>query len=65
MILKIKADDEMNARIYLDGKELNRVTEIKITMGAGYPHYATITFMPTEIDLEGNFNIFLRTQLIK
>jgi len=62
MKLKIIAPDVMgrHTKIFLDDKELTHVTDVDISLQAGSLNTATITFIPTEIEVEGEFGIRTR-----
>jgi hypothetical protein len=46
----------LGTEVYLDDKRLAYVTAVKVELGWGSANSATITFCPTEVDLEGQFD---------
>ena len=42
-------------KVYLDDKELKMVCAVNVDMRVGQVNSATIEFIPTEIDIEGDF----------
>jgi len=45
------------AQIFLDGRELKNVASIELSLMANEVNRATITFYPTEVRLEGEFDV--------
>ena len=52
-----------HTKIYLDGKELEKVFDVKVGLNVHEVNKATISFYPDEIDLEGDFKIARRSSL--
>jgi hypothetical protein len=46
-----------NAQVYLDDKPLERVTGVLVTMAVDEVNHATISFYPSEIEIEGEVGV--------
>lgn len=43
------------AQVFLDGRELKHVCEVKVNLSAGEANRACIVFYPTEVIVDGDF----------
>ena len=57
-------DGQQKAKVFLDDKELKGVIAIDINMVAGELYTATITVVPKDIHIEGNFQVYKKEEVI-
>ena len=59
MKLKIIAPNIVGheVKLYLDDKKLENVTDITVNISACKINQAIITFIPTELEIEGDFKV--------
>jgi len=57
--LRVVAPDATgrDAKIFLDDKELKGCVLLDVSLKANEPNYAVIEFVPTELEIEGDFEI--------
>jgi hypothetical protein len=65
--LKIQAPGQTNrdTKIYLDGKELSGVYAISVGMDVDSVNNAVIEFYPSEIEIEGDFDVKTTKRIVK
>jgi len=65
--LKIQAPGQTgrDTKIYLDGKELPGVYAISVGMGVDSVNNAVIEFYPSEIEIEGEFDVKTTNRIVK